>query len=237
MNKFSKLYEGKAKILYKTDDPAIYIQYFKDDMTAFNAQKKAVVGNKGILNNQFSGFIFEMLGGSGIKTHYIKKLNDREMAVRALEIIPLEVVMRNRIAGSLAKRLGMEEGKMLATPMLEFFYKNDALGDPMVSESGAISLGWLTEAELAEIQRNAFKICKLLTDFFSERGIDLVDFKLEFGKDREGNMYLADEISPDSCRLWEKGTQRKLDKDVFRRDLGNVTEAYEKVSQMIGIEI
>lgn len=234
LEKKQKLYEGKAKILYKTQDPEVYIQYFKDDATAFNGQKKASLQSKGILNNQISSTIFKYLKKKGIKSHYVQKLNDREMAIRALKIFPIEVVLRNRIAGSLAKKLGIAEGTRLEKPpVLEFFYKDDALGDPMVSESCTVAMGWMSQSELKKIITLALKIHTHLSTFFDEKGIELIDYKLEFGKDSNGNILLADEISPDSCRLWEKGTEKKLDKDRFRRDLGNVVEAYQTVAKMI----
>ncbi|MBI3019045.1 MAG: phosphoribosylaminoimidazolesuccinocarboxamide synthase [Deltaproteobacteria bacterium] len=228
-----KIYEGKAKILYKTNDPMYLIQYFKDDATAFNAKKKGTIVNKGILNNQMSSFIFQFLEKNGVKTHFKEKLNDREMAVRALKIFPVEVVVRNCVAGSLAKRLGLEEGMALQQPILEFFYKSDPLDDPMISETAPVALGWMTQKEVEYVNQEVWKVNKLMTQFFDERGIDLIDYKLEFGKDAQGNIFLADEISPDGCRLWEKGTGEKLDKDRFRRDLGKVEESYEKVCRLI----
>lgn len=231
--KKEKIYEGKAKILYTTNDPHILIQYFKDDATAFNAQKKGTILNKGILNNKISSTIFQHLKKNGVPTHFKEKLNDREMAVLALKIFPIEVVVRNIVAGSLAKRLGIEEGIVLKRPILEFFYKNDALGDPMISETAPLAFGWMNEKELEWVKKTTWKINEYMIPFFSERGIDLVDYKLEFGKDPKGKFFLADEISPDGCRLWEKGTKEKLDKDRFRRDLGKVEESYEKVCRLI----
>ena len=233
LTKKEKIYEGKAKILYKTNDPLYLIQYFKDDATAFNAKKKGTIVNKGILNNQMSSFIFQFLEKNGVKTHFKEKLSDREMAVRALKIFPVEVVVRNRVAGSLAKRLGLEEGMVLQQPILEFFYKSDPLDDPMISETAPVALGWMTQKEVEHVKQETWKVNKLMTQFFDERGIDLIDYKLEFGKDAQSNIFLADEISPDGCRLWEKGTGEKLDKDRFRRDLGKIEEAYEKVCKLI----
>ncbi|MBI4040746.1 MAG: phosphoribosylaminoimidazolesuccinocarboxamide synthase [Deltaproteobacteria bacterium] len=233
MEKKEKIYEGKAKILYATNDPNYVVQYFKDDATAFNAQKKGTIVNKGIMNNKISAVIFKFLEKNKIPTHFVEKLSDRDMLVRKVSIVPLEVVVRNKVAGSLAKRLGMTEGQALKTPVLEFFYKDDALGDPMISESCALAFEWAKEAELNKIKTWTWKINSLLQKFFDERGVELIDFKLEFGKDAKGKMYLADEISPDGCRLWEKGTGEKLDKDRFRRDLGKVEESYEKVCQLI----
>ncbi len=231
--KKDKIYEGKAKILYSTSDPKILIQFFKDDATAFNAKKKGIIVNKGILNNKMSSHIFEFLEKNGIKTHFVEKISDREMAVRALKIIPIEVVVRNIVAGSLAKRLGLPEGTKIKQPILEFFYKSDPLDDPMISESCALAFGWVNEKELVHLKEQVWAINKLMTKFFDDRGIDLVDYKLEFGKDSEGKMVLADEISPDGCRLWEKGTGEKLDKDRFRRDLGKIEESYEKVCRLV----
>ena len=233
LTKKEKIYEGKAKLLYKTNDSTYLIQYFKDDATAFNAKKKGTIVNKGILNNQMSSFIFQFLEKNGVKTHFKEKLNDREMAVRALKIFPVEVVVRNRVAGSLAKRLGLEEGTELGQPILEFFYKSDPLDDPMISETAPVALGWMTQKEVDHVKEQVWKVNKLMTQFFDERGIDLIDYKLEFGKDIQGDIFLADEISPDGCRLWEKGTGEKLDKDRFRRDLGKVEESYEKVCKLI----
>lgn len=233
LNKKEKLYEGKAKILYETNDPTILIQYFKDDATAFNALKKGTIINKGILNNKMSSTIFQYLEKKGIPTHFKEKLNDREMTVLALKIFPVEVVVRNIVAGSLAKRLGMEEGRVLSSPILEFFYKDDALGDPMISETAPLAFGWMTKDEVEWVKETTWKINDLMKQFFSERGIDLVDYKLEFGKNTQGKIFLADEISPDGCRLWEKETKEKLDKDRFRRDLGKVEESYEKVCRLI----
>lgn len=233
LTKKEKIYEGKAKILYRTEDPSYLIQYFKDDATAFNAKKKGTILNKGILNNHISARVFEYLEKNGVRTHYKERLNDREMAVRSVNIIPVEVVIRNRVAGSLAKRLGMAEGKSLQKPILEFFYKSDELDDPMISESCPVAFGWITEKELEFLKALAWKINDHMIRFFDEKGIELVDYKLEFGKTAEGEILLADEISPDSCRLWEKGTGEKLDKDRFRRDLGGVEEAYQKVYQAV----
>ena len=233
LTKKEKIYEGKAKILYTTNDPATLIQYFKDDATAFNAKKKGTITNKGILNNKMSSFIFQFLEKNGIKTHFKERVSDREMAIRALKIFPVEVVVRNRVAGSLAKRLGLEEGTNLQHPILEFFYKSDPLDDPMISETAPVALGWMTQKEVEHVKQEVWKINKLMTQFFDDRGIDLIDYKLEFGKDTQGNIFLADEISPDGCRLWEKGTGEKLDKDRFRRDLGKIEESYEKVCKLI----
>lgn len=232
MKRGEAFYEGKAKILYTTDDPDLIIQYFKDDATAFNAQKRGTIREKGIFNNKISEVLFTLLEGKGVPTHFVRRLNDREMLVRRLEIIPVEVIVRNLVAGSLAKRLGLEEGTPLSRPVLEHCYKSDALGDPMVNESYILGLGWATEAELREIARLAFRVNELLKEFFDQRNLILVDFKLEFGR-HHGKVYLGDEICPDTCRLWEKGTLEKLDKDRFRRDLGRVEDAYREVCRRV----
>src|SRR3989338_6089987 len=232
MKRGEAFYEGKAKILYTTDDPDLIIQYFKDDATAFNAQKRGTIREKGIFNNKISEVLFTLLEGKGVPTHFVRRLNDREMLVRRLEIIPVEVIVRNLVAGSLAKRLGLEEGTPLSRPVLEHCYKSDALGDPMVNESYILGLGWATEAELREIARLAFRVNELLKEFFDQRNLILVDFKLEFGR-HHGKVYLGDEICPDTCRLWEKGTLEKLDKDRLRRELGRVEDAYREVCRRV----
>lgn len=228
MQKGKQIYEGKAKILYETDSPDYLIQYFKDDATAFNAQKRGTIQNKGIVNNKVSTKIFEYLEAHGIPTHFVKLLNEREMFVKRVEIVPLEVIIRNVAAGSLSKLLNIPEGTSLACPILEFCYKNDALNDPMITEYHIRALGYATQEEVETIRGYAFQINDLMRDFFAAVNVDLIDFKLEFGK-HKGNIILADEISPDTCRLWEKGTGRKLDKDRFRRDLGEIEEAYQDV--------
>lgn len=232
MRKGSAFYEGKAKILYATDDPDLIVQYFKDDATAFNAQKRGTIPEKGVMNNKISAALFRYLDRCGIPTHFVEQLSDREMLVRRLEIIPLEVIVRNLIAGSLAKRLGLEEGLPLRRPVLEFSYKNDRLGDPMVNDYHILAMGWAAEEELREISGLSFRINEFLRDFFDRRDLVLVDFKLEFGR-HHGKIYLGDEISPDTCRLWEKGTLEKLDKDRFRRDLGKVEDAYREVCRRV----
>ena len=232
MEKINQIYEGKAKILYTTKDPDLLIQYFKDDATAFNAQKKGTIQEKGIMNNNISEVLFRYLEARGIPTHFVQRLNDREMLVRRLQIIPVEVIVRNVIAGSLAKRLGLQEGGPLTTPVLEHCYKSDALGDPMINEFHIRALGWATDEEIKEIERLSFRVNELLKDFFAQRNLILVDFKLEFGR-HHGKVYLGDEICPDTCRLWEKGTLEKLDKDRFRRDLGKVEDAYQEVCRRV----
>ena len=232
MEKREKIYEGKAKQLFTTDNPDLLVQYFKDEATAFDGKKKGIIEHKGILNNKISSRIFRMLEEKGIKTHFVDTLSDREMLVKRLRIIPVEVVIRNIAAGSLCKRLGLEEGLALKEPTLEFFLKNDPLGDPMINEYHARVFGWATDAELAQMKETAFKINRILSEFFSERGIILVDFKLEFGE-HKGEVLLGDEITPDGCRLWDKTTREKMDKDRFRRDLGKVEEAYQEVLRKV----
>ena len=232
MKKGEAFYEGKAKILYATDDPDLIIQHFKDDATAFNAQKRGTIQKKGIMNNKISEALFKLLETEGVPTHFVRRLNDREMLVRRLEMIPVEVIVRNVIAGSLAKRLGLKEGDPLSRPILEYCYKSDPLGDPMINEFHIRALGWATDGELKEIEALSFRVNDLLKDFFDHRNLILVDFKLEFGR-HHGKVYLGDEISPDTCRLWEKGSLEKLDKDRFRRDLGKVEEAYQEVCRRV----
>lgn len=227
-----QLYEGKAKILYATDDPTLVIQYFKDDATAFNAQKRGTIMDKGICNNRISSALFAYLEGRGIPTHFVKPLDDRSMLVKRLTIVPLEVTIRNITAGGMAKLLGIEEGIVLTRPVFEWHYKSDALGDPLINDDHIRAMGWATAEELAVIREQSFKVNDALKAFFAERQIDLVDFKLEFGRFRE-QILLGDEISPDTMRLWEEGTRRKLDKDRFRRDLGDVEAAYQEVLRRV----
>lgn len=226
------IHEGKAKILYKTSDPEKLIQYFKDDATAFNGKKKGTIENKGVCNNAISSHIFIILERVGVPTHFVEKVSDREMLVKRVEIIPVEVVMRNVIAGSLAKRFGKEEGEPLPQPVLEYYYKDDSLNDPMINRSHIRALGLATDEEMDLIEKQAFKINELLVSFFDKMGIRLVDYKLEFGRSAEG-VLLADEISPDGCRLWDKETGEKMDKDRFRRDLGRLTEVYEEMRDRV----
>ncbi|MBT5551422.1 MAG: phosphoribosylaminoimidazolesuccinocarboxamide synthase [Nitrospina sp.] len=232
MERLEKLYEGKAKILYNTTDPDLMVQYFKDDASAFNGVKKGTIVDKGVMNNHMSGRIFEYLEGEGIETHFVKTLNDREMLVKKLDIIPVEVVLRNIAAGSLCKRLGIEEGRVLEKPILEFFYKSDPLGDPMINECHVDVFGWATKEEVEILKSEGLKINTLMMKFFKERNIRLVDFKLEFGR-HKGKVYLGDEISPDGCRLWHWDTNEKMDKDRFRFNLGNVEEKYQEVYDLI----
>lgn len=232
MEKRELLYEGKAKQVYATDDPDYVIQYFKDDATAFNAKKKGTIASKGVVNNQVSEIFFNLLQANGVKTHLVKRLSEREMLVKKLEIVPLETVVRNIAAGSLAKRLGLEEGKDLPGPLLEFFYKSDALDDPMVTHHHALMFGWATQKEIDTIEAMALKVNSVLKPFLAERGLLLVDFKLEFGR-HHGEILLGDEICPDTCRLWDAQTRKKLDKDRFRQDLGEVEEAYHEVFRRV----
>ncbi len=232
MERLEKLYEGKAKILYTTSDPDLVIQYFKDDASAFNGVKKGTIIDKGVMNNHVSSRIFQFLEGEGIKTHFVECLNDREMLVKKLDIIPVEVVLRNVAAGSLCKRLGIEEGRVLEKPILEFFYKSDPLGDPMINECHVDVFGWATKQEVETLKSEGLKINTLMIEFFKERKIRLVDFKLEFGR-HKGEVLLGDEISPDGCRLWHWDTNEKMDKDRFRFNLGNVEEKYQEVYDLI----
>ena len=228
MKKGNKLYEGKAKIIYATDNPDLIIQYFKDDATAFNAAKKGTIADKGVMNNKISTKIFEFLTAKGVPTHFEKNLSDREMLVKKVEIVPLEVIVRNRAAGSLCRLLGLKEGTALASTVLEFCYKCDALGDPLINESHILALKLATAEEVETIRKYTLMINELLSKFFANLGLELIDFKLEFGRCK-GKIILADEISPDTCRLWEIGTGKKLDKDRFRHDLGDIEEAYQEV--------
>ena len=227
-----KLYEGKAKILYATDDPQLVVQYFKDDATAFNAQKRGTIGGKGACNNQIASRMFQVLEEAGIATHFVQTLSEREMLVKRLEIIPLEVTIRNIVAGGMAKLLGIEEGRVLTAPVFEWHYKRDDLDDPLINEDHILALGMATTEELEAIRSSSYRINDTLTAYFAGRGIDLVDFKLEFG--RHGTtLLLGDEISPDTCRFWEQGTRKKLDKDRFRRDLGDVEAAYQEILRRV----
>ncbi|MDE4542454.1 phosphoribosylaminoimidazolesuccinocarboxamide synthase [Thermoanaerobacterium sp. R66] len=228
MEKLNMLYEGKAKKVYKTTDEDYYIIEYKDDATAFNGIKKGTIQNKGVLNNEISAILFELLEKEGIPTHFVKKLSDREMLVKSVEIYPIEVLIRNYAAGSISKRLGIEEGTKLKRTVLEFCYKNDELGDPFINEYHIEAMELATKEEVETIKEYSFKINDILSKFFTSKNIILVDFKLEFGKSKDG-IVLADEISPDTCRFWDSVTKEKLDKDRFRRDLGNVEGAYVEV--------
>jgi phosphoribosylaminoimidazole-succinocarboxamide synthase len=234
----TRIYEGKAKILYEGPEPGTIIVHFKDDATAFNAQKKAVIEGKGVLNQRISEFLFTRLNELGIPTHFMRSLNMREQLVREVEIVPLEVVVRNVAAGSLAKRLGLDEGHQLPRSIIEFYYKNDQLGDPMVSEEHITAFNWASPQEIDDMMHMAIRINDFMSGLFLGIGIKLVDFKIEFGRLYENDMMrivLADEISPDSCRLWDIKTQDKLDKDRFRRDMGGLVEAYQEVARRLGI--
>ena len=233
-----QLYEGKAKILFEGPEPGTLVQYFKDDATAFNAQKKGVITGKGVLNNRISEYLMMRLAEIGIPTHFVRRLNMREQLIREVEIIPLEIVCRNVAAGSLSQRLGIEEGTQLPRSIIEFYYKNDALGDPMVSEEHITAFGWANPQEIDDIMALAIRVNDFLSGLFLGVGIRLVDFKMECGRLWENDLMrivVADEISPDSCRLWDIKSNEKLDKDRFRRDLGGLVEAYTEVAKRLGI--
>jgi phosphoribosylaminoimidazole-succinocarboxamide synthase len=232
IEKGEKLYEGKAKAIYATSDPDLYVQYFKDDASAFDGKKKGVIQQKGILNNKISSRIFQYLEERGVKTHFVEQLSDREMLVRKLEIIPVEVVARNIAAGSLSKRMGVPEGAPLSETIIELYYKSDELGDPMINEYHCKAFGLATLEQIDAMRESALKVNRLLVEFFKERGIILVDFKLEYGV-HKGEILLGDEITPDGCRLWDLETREKMDKDRFRRDLGKIEEAYEEVLKKV----
>ena len=234
MNKQAQLYEGKAKKIFLTDDPDILIVSYKDSATAFNGEKKGSIKGKGELNNRMTNYLFRLLDKEGIPTHYVKELSGRETAVKRVEIVPLEVIIRNVAAGSFSKRLGIAEGTVLKEPTIEFSYKNDALGDPLINSSFARALGLASEEEIDTIKNYAFKINQILKRIFLAAGLKLIDFKIEFGRYHD-KIILADEISPDTCRLWDVTTNEKLDKDRFRRDLGNVEEAYVEVFSRLGL--
>ena len=234
MNKQAQLYEGKAKKIFLTDDPDILIVSYKDSATAFNGEKKGMIDGKGEINNRMTNYLFRLLEKEGIPTHYVKELSGRETAVKRVEIVPLEVIIRNVAAGSFSKRLGITEGTVLKEPTIEFSYKNDALGDPLINSSFARALGLASEEEINTIKNYAFKINQILKRIFLAAGLKLIDFKIEFGRYHD-KIILADEISPDTCRLWDVTTNEKLDKDRFRRDLGNVEEAYVEVFSRLGL--
>ena len=238
MNRRRRIYEGKAKVLYEGPEPGTLIQHFKDDATAFNAKKHEVIDGKGVLNNRISEFVFQHLNEIGVPTHFIRRLNMREQLIREVEIVPLEVVVRNVAAGSLSQRLGIEEGTQLPRSIIEFYYKNDALNDPMVSEEHITAFGWANPQEIDDIMALAIRVNDFLSGVFLGVGIRLVDFKMECGRLWEGDLMrivVADEISPDSCRLWDIKSNDKLDKDRFRRDMGGLVEAYSEVARRLGI--
>ena len=233
MEKKEQLYEGKAKKVFATDQPDVVLVSYKDDATAFNGLKKGTIEGKGVINNRMSNFLMKMLEKDGIPTHYIEEINDRETLVKKVSIVPLEVIVRNVVAGSLVKRVGAPEGTPLRRPILEYCFKNDDLGDPMVNSTHILAMGWADEETLKKISTYALRIDELLTAYFKGINIDLIDFKLEFGITGDGQLVLADEISPDTCRFWDSETHEKLDKDRFRRDLGGVEDAYREVSRRL----
>ena len=229
MNKTEQLYEGKAKKVWATEDPTIVIVDYKDDATAFNGLKKGTIVGKGVVNNKMSNYLMQLLEKHGVPTHFVKELSDRETAVKKVTIVPLEVIIRNRAAGSICKRLGLEEGMDFTQPSIEFSYKDDDLGDPLINDHHAVALGVVTYDELKQIYAMTARINEVLKELFAKMNINLIDFKIEFGRTSDGEIVLADEASPDTCRLWDMATNEKLDKDRFRRDLGKVREAYEEI--------
>ncbi len=238
MSRRRQIYEGKAKILYEGPEPGTLIQYFKDDATAFNAQKRGTINGKGVLNNRISEHVFTLLGHIGVPHHFIKRLNMREQLIRQVEIVPIEVVVRNVAAGSICTRLGLEEGSALPRTLIEYYYKDDALGDPLIAEEHIACFNWASQDELHDMQDLAIRVNDFLCGMFAGVGIRLVDFKMEFGRLWDGEwsrIILADEISPDGCRLWDMATNEKLDKDRFRRDLGGEAEAYQEVARRLGL--
>ncbi len=236
MEKRDMMYEGKAKKVFTTDDPNVVIVSYKDDATAFNGEKKGTIVGKGAINNRMTNHVFKLLEKRGVPTHLVEELNDRETAVKKVEIVPLEVIIRNYSAGSFAKKMGMEEGIKFSRPTLEFSYKNDDLGDPFINDYYALALNLATQEEIDVISKYAFVVNEVMGEYFNTLGLTLIDFKIEFGKTSDGTVILADEISPDTCRLWDKETGEKMDKDRFRRDLGNVEDAYKEVFRRLGIE-
>ena len=233
MEKTAQMYEGKAKKVFATDNPDYCIVSYKDDATAFNGLKKGTILGKGVINNRVTNHLMRLLEKNGVPTHYVEALNDRETLVKKVAIVPLEVIVRNIAAGSLSKRLGLPEGVKMKRTVLEFCYKNDDLGDPMVNQYHILAMEWATEEELKLISDYSLKINKILSDYLKEANIELIDFKLEFGKTKDGQIVLADEISPDTCRFWDSTTHEKLDKDRFRRDLGGVEDAYQEIMRRL----
>ncbi|MDY6400100.1 MAG: phosphoribosylaminoimidazolesuccinocarboxamide synthase [Synergistales bacterium] len=233
VKKLEQVYEGKAKKVFKTDSPDYYIVEYKDDATAFNGLKHGTISGKGVINNKMSNTMFALLEKNGVKTHFVEQLNDRETVVKAVKIVPLEIIIRNVAAGSFSKRYGVEEGTALKCPTLEFSLKNDELNDPLINDSHIIALGVATEKELDDIKKLAYKVNEVLKEFFAGIGVKLIDFKIEAGRLPSGEIILADEISPDTCRFWDAKTNEKLDKDRFRRDLGGVEEAYQEIFKRI----
>jgi len=234
MEKLDLLYEGKAKKVYRTDDPRYYIIEYKDEATAFDGKKKGIIQGKGTINNKVSAVFFQLLEENGVPTHFVELLSPTEMLVKKVDIIPLEVIVRNYAAGSISKRLGLEEGLKFDQPVVEFSYKNDELGDPMVNNYHILAMKLATEEEINTLTQQALRVNQILSQFLLEKNIILVDFKLEFGKTPEGHIVLADEISPDTCRFWDSTTMEKLDKDRFRRDMGGVEEAYLEIARLLG---
>jgi len=235
MKKMEQLYEGKAKKVFLTDDENVVIVDYKDDATAFNGEKKGSISGKGVVNNRMTNHVFKMMEKEGVPTHYVEELSDRETAVKKVSIIPLEVIVRNVAAGSFSKRMGVEEGTELRCPILEFSYKDDDLGDPFINDDYALALDLATQEEIDTLKAYTRKINEILIAYFLKAGMKLIDFKIEFGKTADGQIILADEISPDTCRLWDVETNEKLDKDRFRRDMGNVEEAYDEVFKRLGL--
>lgn len=238
MARRNKIYEGKAKILYEGPEPGTLVQYFKDDATAYNAEKTAIIDGKGVLNNRLSEFFMTGLNNIGVPTHFLKRLNMREQLVRACEIIPLEIIVRNYAAGSISKRLGIDEGTALPRPIVEYCYKDDALGDPLVSEEHIAAFGWASQQDMEDVLSLALRVNDFMSGVMMAVGIRLVDFKIEIGRVYDNDfqrLIVADEISPDSCRLWDTKTGQKLDKDVFRRDLGSISDAYTEVARRLGV--
>ncbi len=233
MEKKEMLYEGKAKKVYATDDPEVLLVDYKDDATAFNGEKKGTIVGKGVINNRVTNYMMQILEKEGVPTHFVKEISDRETLVKKVSIVPLEVIIRNISAGSFAKRYGVKEGIVFKEPTIEFSYKNDDLGDPLINDYHAIALGLATRDEIETIKNMAFKVNSIMKDYFKKLNVDLVDFKLEFGKTSDGTIVLADEISPDTCRFWDCDTHEKLDKDRFRRDMGNVEDAYKEMMKRI----
>ncbi len=231
--KAEQMYEGKAKKVYATNDPDLVIVDYKDDATAFNGEKKGTISGKGVINNRMTNFMFKMLEKEGVPTHLVEEISDRATIVKKVSIVPLEVIVRNVAAGSFSKKLGIEEGTKLLCPTLEFSYKNDDLGDPFINDYYALALGLATQEEIDTISKYAFMVNDFMVKFFKELNIDLIDFKIEFGKTSDGTIILADEISPDTCRFWDSTTHEKLDKDRFRRDMGGVEEAYQEIMKRL----
>ena len=233
IEKKEQLYEGKAKKVFATNDPNLVIVDYKDDATAFNGEKKGTITGKGVINNKMTNFMFRMLEKEGVPTHLVEEISDRETIVKKVSIVPLEVIIRNVAAGSFSKRMGVEEGKQLLCPILEFSYKNDDLGDPFINDYYALALGIATKEDIETISKYALKVNEFMVKFFKGLNIDLIDFKIEFGKTSDGKIILADEISPDTCRFWDSTTHEKLDKDRFRRDMGGVEEAYQEIMKRL----